>query len=163
MILSHITAMSQNGVIGAAGKLPWHIPEDLKFFKNKTKGHLMILGRKTYESTGALPNRFHIIITRDPNYDPKSSEAVVVADIGKALEAARELTPKYGDEVFISGGGEIYAQTMDIVDRIYLTVIYKNFEGDTTYPSVDSNKFKLVDRQDRTEPIPFAFLTYERR
>jgi dihydrofolate reductase len=163
MMLTHVTAMSQNRVIGAANTLPWSLPEDLKFFRDTTKGHIMIMGRKTFDSIGAkpLPQRYHIVITRQ---DLVSTNPLVkyVKTLDEAVEAARPLTAQWGDEVFIVGGGEIYKQSMNITDRIYLTVIYKDFEGDTHYPEIPAN-FELVAKSDRTEPVPFSFLTYEKK
>jgi dihydrofolate reductase len=164
MILSHITAMSQNRVIGTQNTLPWHIPEDMKFFRTKTKGHIMIMGRKTYDSIGGqpLPQRMHIVITRQPL---QSTNPLVkyVKTLQEALDVAKPLTAQWGEEVFIAGGGEIYAQSMDIADKIYLTVIYQNFAGDTHYPEVPMDKFELAEKSDRTEPVPFSFLTYVRK
>jgi dihydrofolate reductase len=164
MILSHITAMAQNRVIGAQNKLPWHIPEDLKFFRDKTKGHIMILGRKTFESVGGkpLPNRMHIVITRQHLF---SVDPLVkyVKDLDEAIALAKTLTAKWGEEVFIAGGGEIYAQSMNVTDKIYLTVIHQDYEGDVRYPEVPLDRFALVDKSDRIDPVPFSFLTYTRR
>lgn len=164
MILTHITAMSQNRVIGTQNKLPWSIPEDLKFFRETTKDHIMIMGRKTFDSIGAkpLPKRFHIVITRQ---DLESSHPLVkyVKTLEEALALAKSLTPQWGEEVFIVGGGEIYKQSMDLTDKIYLTVIYQDFEGDTYYPEIPSSQFNLTAKTDRTEPVPFSFLTYTRK
>src|SRR5437868_5593634 len=163
MILTHVTAMSQTHVIGSQNKLPWNIPEDLKFFRDTTKGHIMIMGRKTFDSIGAkpLPQRYHIVITRQ---ELVSTNPLVkyVKTLEEAVEAARPLTAQWGDEVFIVGGGEIYKQSMNITDKIYLTVIYKDFEGDTHYPEIPP-AFELVAKSDRTEPIPFSFLTYQKK
>jgi dihydrofolate reductase len=162
MILSHIVACSENGVIGKDGCLPWRIPEDLKFFKQMTLGHVVIMGRKTFESLpNALPNRLNVVVTRDKTYEAKG--AVTVRNIEQALSLAREHRTMYGNEVFIVGGGEIYQQTLDLVDRIYLTLIHKNFEGDARYPDLVLKDFKEVKRDDRTEPVPFSFLVYERK
>ncbi|MGZ3744159.1 MAG: dihydrofolate reductase [Pseudobdellovibrionaceae bacterium] len=164
MILTHVTAMAQNHVIGSHNKLPWSIPEDLKFFRETTRGHIMIMGRKTFDSIGAkpLPQRFHIVITRQ---DLQSSHPLVkyVKTLEEALEAARPLTAEWGEEVFIVGGGEIYKQSLPIVDKIYLTVIHQNFEGDTYYPEIPLDKFKLTHKVDRSEPVPFSFLTYTKK
>ncbi|WP_413290112.1 dihydrofolate reductase [Bdellovibrio sp. HCB337] len=164
MILTHVTAMSQNRVIGTQNKLPWNIPEDLKFFRDTTKGHIMIMGRKTFDSIGAkpLPQRFHIVITRQ---DLQSTHPLVkyVKTLDEAIEAAKPLTAQWGEEVFIVGGGEIYKQSMPVTDKIYLTVIYKDFEGDTYYPEVPMDKFELVAQSDRTDPVPFSFLTYKKK
>lgn len=161
MILTHITAMSENRVIGTQNKLPWSIPEDLKFFREKTKGHIMIMGRKTFDSLGAkpLPQRFHIVITRQ-NLQSTHPLVKYVKTLDEAIDLAKTLTSQWGEEVFIAGGGEIYKQSMDRTDKIYLTVIYQNFEGDTYYPEVPTERFKLVEKSDRTDPVPFSFLTY---
>lgn len=168
MILSSIAAMAKNRVIGVDNKLPWHIPEDLKFFREKTKGHVMIMGRKTFESFGGkpLPNRFHIVITRQEDYKVSEPTVEVVHDLKTAIELAHLLTSKYnakfGDEVFVAGGGEIYAQAMDVVDRIYLTVIEREFEGDAKFPEFSERDFRLSHQEDRQEPLPFSFRTYDR-
>lgn len=167
MILSSIAAMARNRVIGVDNKLPWHIPEDFKFFKEKTKGHVLIMGRKTFESLGKpLPNRFHIVITRNDFYKYEDPTVQVVHDLKSAIELAHMLTTKFkskfGDEVFVAGGGEIYKQAMDIVDRIYLTVIDKDFPGDAKFPEFAEGEFTLTRNDQRLEPIPFSFRTYER-
>lgn len=162
MILSHIVAAAENGVIGHAGDLPWSIPEDMKFFRDKTQGHAMIMGRKTFEAVGhPLPHRLNVVITRQPNY--QADQAHVVSSLDEAIEFCKSQKDKYPDEVFIIGGGEIYSQSMDRVDRIYLTRIHQDFEGDVKYPNVDENQFEEVERRERTEPVPFTFLTYERK
>lgn len=162
MILSHIVAAAKNGVIGVNNTLPWDIPEDMKFFRDKTKGHIMIMGRKTFESVGhPLPNRLSIVITRQSGY--KHEGVVVVPTLQAAIEHAKTETAKYGDEVFIIGGGEIFKDSMRIVDKIYLTRIHVDFPGDIVYPDVPSDLFKLAEQKDRTEPVPFSFLTYTRK
>ncbi|MGZ3723885.1 MAG: dihydrofolate reductase [Bdellovibrionales bacterium] len=164
MILSHIVAASENDVIGVNNDLPWDIPEDMKFFRDKTKGKALIMGRKTFESVGhPLPNRLSVIVTRQKDYKSPGPLAVVVPDVKSAIEVCKGQVAKYGEEIFIIGGGEIFKETMDIVDVIYLTRIHKNFEGDIKYPKIDPNKFELVEQRDRTEPVPFTFLTYWRR
>lgn len=163
MIFSHIAAMSLNRVIGKDNGLPWHLPEDFKFFKDKTKGHILIMGRKTFESLGKpLPGRFHIVISRHPNTS-QLSDVIWVTSFQEAAEVARSLVPKWPEEVFIIGGGEIYKQTLPFADRIYLTVIEKNFEGDAYYPEFNESEFVLKDKQDRTAPLAFSFRTYERK
>jgi dihydrofolate reductase len=161
MILTHVTAMSRNRVIGSQNKLPWSIPEDLKFFRATTKGHIMIMGRKTFDSIGAkpLPQRYHIVITRQ-DLQTENPLVTYVKTLEEALEVARRLTPQWGEEVFIVGGGEVYKQSMNITDKIYLTVIHQDFEGDTYYPEIPLDKFKLTNKSDRTDPVPFSFLTY---
>nr|AIA13171.1 Dihydrofolate reductase [uncultured bacterium] len=167
MILSSIAAMAKNRVIGKDNKLPWSIPEDMKFFREKTKGHVMIMGRKTFESLEKpLPNRFHIVITRNQSYDYHDPMVEVVSGMPQALELSHMLLKKFsqrfGDEVFIIGGAEIYKQSMDLINRLYLTVIEKDFEGDAYFPEFDEKELKLVKKEDRSEPIPFSFRVYER-
>ena len=169
MILTHMTACSENRVIGTQGGLPWELPEDMKFFRDQTKNHVMIMGRKTFDSFGGkpLPNRYHIVITRDPSslkYQANEKSPVhVVKSVEEAVQFAKGLTSQWGDEVFIIGGGEIYKQTMSIVDKIFLTVIHREFSGDTYYPEVSAQDFDLVNKSDRTDPMPFSFLTYLRK
>jgi dihydrofolate reductase len=172
MILTHIVACAQNRTIGSHGTLPaWNIPEDMNFFRDTTKGHVMIMGRKTFESFNgrALPHRYHIVITRDPSkYNftaPESSPVVFVNSLQEAIQYADRLTKTWGEEVFIIGGGEIYKQSLelDLTDKIYLTQIHQSFEGDTFYPSINENIFKLTNRRDVENPIPFSFLTYKRK
>ncbi len=164
MILSHIVAVAANDVIGGNNTLPWDIPEDMKFFREKTKGKAIIMGRKTFESVGhPLPQRLNIVVTRQADFKPDGPNVIVQPNIGAAIEAAKAQTSKYGDEIFIIGGGEIYKESMAMVDVIYLTRIHKEFKGTVFYPKVSTKDFELVEQRDRTEPIPFSFLTYMRR
>ena len=177
MILSAIAAMARNRVIGIDGDLPWNIPEDFKFFKDKTSGHAMIMGRKTFESLPQpLPGRFHIIITRQDDYAPQlpanakpGTGIKVVATIQDAVEFAKTKVAEYGDEVFILGGGEIYKQMMPLTDRIYLTEIHQDFPGDTKFPEFSKSEFVEVYRSSRKAgegpnppSVSFDFVTYER-
>jgi dihydrofolate reductase len=160
--------MARNRVIGKDNKLPWHLPEDVKFFKDKTKGHVIIMGRKTFESLGKpLPDRFHIVITRNQGYDFHDPMVEVVSSIQHALELSHMLLAKFpqrfGDEVFIIGGAEIYKQSMDLIHRLYLTVIEQDYEGDAFFPEFNEGELKLVDRIDRPGPPPFSIRTYERK
>jgi len=109
-----------------------------------------------------LPQRFHIVISRQ---SLQSTDPLVkyVKTLQEAVDLAKTLTSQWGEEVFVAGGGEIYAQSMDITDKIYLTVIYKNFAGDTHYPEIPLDKFELTEKSDRTDPVPFSFLTYVRK
>lgn len=160
MILSHIVAASDNNVIGVDGDLPWHLPEDLKFFKEKTSGRIMIMGRKTFESLPGgkpLPHRLHIIITRNPDY--KIDNAITVTTIDAAIEEAKKHTADYGDEVFIVGGGEIYKQSIEKMDRLYVTRIHKKIDGDTYYPEIPSS-FEITEKTSRQLPLSYDFLTY---
>lgn len=164
MSLSHIVAAAANDVIGIDNTLPWDIPEDMKFFKDKTKGRAIIMGRKTYESVGhPLPNRLSVIVTRQTDYKVDHPNVVVKPDLASAIAYAKTQTSKYGEEIFIIGGGEIFKESMDMVDVIYLTRIHQDYPGTIKYPQVDPAKFELVEQRDRQEPVPFSFLTYARR
>ncbi|MGE0634305.1 MAG: dihydrofolate reductase [Pseudobdellovibrionaceae bacterium] len=162
MIVSQIAAMAKNRVIGVDNKLPWHIPEDLKFFREKTKNSIIIMGRKTFESLpGVLPKRFNIVVTRQENYTIGNPLVLVVDSIENALREAEARIGEWGQEVFIAGGGEIYTQALPYSDRIYLTVIDREVPGDARFPEFDVKRFKLVERRERQEPEPFAFCVYE--
>ena len=164
--LSHIAAAGLNNVIGRRGRLPWNLPEDLKFFHDKTKGHAVIMGRKTFESLGRpLPHRVNIIISRNKNFKaagaypaPNLDEAVKLAKQKCSKSFQGQLTKK---EIFIIGGGEIYKQSLHQVQTIYLTRVHKNFEGDAFYPEIPPAQFTLEKKDDRSGPPPFSFLTYK--
>lgn len=163
MILSQVAAMARNRVIGKDNKLPWHLPEDMKFFREVTKGHILLLGRKTFESLGKpLPGRLHIVITRQPL---KSNDPMViyVTSVSEALEEIKNVAAQWPEEIMIIGGGEIYRQTLPQTDRIYLTVIDKDFEGDAYFPEFSEKDFALVDQKQNQGPLPFSFRVYERR
>ena len=152
-MVSIIVAMSKNRVIGDSNALIWHLPEDLKRFRQLTTGNTIVMGRKTYESIGKpLPNRRSIIITRDPDYSVDGCEVV------NSLEEALLLS---NSDCFIIGGGEIYRQAIDLADRIYLTLIDKKFEGDTSFPEIEG--WVEVSCEDfRNEDFAYSFIQYER-
>jgi dihydrofolate reductase len=160
MKLSAIVAMASNRVIGANNQLPWRLPADLARFKRITMGHALVMGRKTYESIGRpLPGRTMIVVTRQRGYAP---EGVKVAhSVDEALALAQG-----DDEVFIIGGAELFAQTMDRIDRLYLTLIEREVPGDVSFPEVDLSTWKLIEQEHHPaatpEALPYAFLTYER-
>ena len=141
LIFSHIVCMSQNGVIGNGGSMPWHIPEDLRRFKQTTLGHPLIMGRKTWQSLpGKLPHREHIVVTRQPHL-MRDVDAFVCASLEEAYDTAQDLCAKKDAsrrEAFVIGGGEIYRQSFARIKRIYQTVIQKDYQGDVTYPSFSS-------------------------
>ena len=148
-----IVAMSKNRVIGNDNTLIWHLPEDLKRFKQLTTGNPIVMGRKTYESIGRpLPNRRNIIITRDTNYVADGCEIV------NSLEEAFLLT---NSNCFVIGGGEIYRQALDKADRIYLTRIEKDFEGDTTFPNI-SEWYESNCEVFKNDEFEWSFIQYER-
>lgn len=161
MILSAIVAMASNRVIGKDGGLPWKIPEDMKFFRDKTMGRIMVMGRKTFESLGRpLPGRLHVVITRRTDYHPEGAH--VFNDIDKAISFCRTKTAEWGDEVFVIGGGDIFDATLAMTDRIYLTEIHRPYEGDARFPEFSRTEFREAERSSRTQPEPFDFVTYER-
>lgn len=168
MFVSHIVAASQNGVIGVQGDLPWHIPEDLKFFKDKTKGSVIVMGRKTYDSLGKpLPKRVNIIVSRTAKTSDFPNDVLLFSDITEAVETAKQIAKEKGlEEIFIVGGSEIYNQTLKLglVNRIYLTKIHTTIDaGDAFYPEVDLNSFKLTeDIPSEDESYKYQFLTYDR-
>lgn len=128
MKISFVVAVADNGVIGKNGDLPWSIPADLKFFKEKTMGHPIVMGRKTFESIGrVLPGRTNIVVTRNENYQAEG--AVVTCSLDHAFEVANEET----DEVMVIGGAEIYNMAMDVVNCIYLTEVHASPDGDAKF------------------------------
>ncbi|MBI2050869.1 MAG: dihydrofolate reductase [Parcubacteria group bacterium] len=131
-VISAIAAIGKNRELGANGTIPWHVPEDLKHFKQTTLGHPVIMGRKTFESLGIhkpLPGRLNIVITRNPDY--KAEGALVVSSVEDAIEEASKHDQQ---EIFIIGGAEIFKLAMHLINRLYLTVIDGNFEADTFFP-----------------------------
>lgn len=158
-MISLLVAHDANRVIGKDNDLPWYIPEDLAYFKKMTMGKAMVMGRKTFDSIGKpLPGRQSIIVTRNSDYT--ADGAIVVYDLTEAIEKAKE----FGDEVMIIGGAEIFRQSMDIADRLYITYIDKQFEGDTFFPEYRS-EWTVVSSSETTvtdDQIPYQFLVYER-
>ena len=160
-IVTIIVAAAQNDAIGKGNKLIWHLSDDLKRFKNLTNGHHIIMGRKTFESfPKPLPNRTHVVITRQTDY--KAPEGVILVNSLKEALAA----VKNDNQPFIIGGGEIYKQSMDIADRIELTRVHEDFEADTFFPEIDTSVWKetanTFHTKDDKHKHEFSFLTYER-
>jgi dihydrofolate reductase len=154
MRVSLIAAMARNRVIGRDNRVPWHLPPDLRRFKQLTLGHLLIVGRKTFESIGCrpLPGRRMVVVTHQEGY---AAEGVrVVRSIDEALALGRG-----DDEVFVAGGTEIYRQTLPVADRIHLTLIEEDFPGDAYFPEFDPAEWRLVEREDHgpTEDVPFSW------
>ncbi len=142
--LSLLVAMARNRVIGRNNKLPWHLPADLKHFKFLTMGQTIVMGRKTYESIGRpLPGRANIIVTRQTGYEVPG--AIVVNTIDDALLIC-ERTGSINGENFIIGGEELYRQTLKICQRIYITEIQRDFEGDVFFPEFDPNEWEETQR-----------------
>lgn len=160
---SIIVALAKNNVIGADNKLIWHLPADLKHFKNTTMGHTLIMGRKTYVSIGRpLPGRRTIVVSKNPNFTGEGFE------VAKSLEEAFEVA---GDssKIFIVGGAQIYKQSINLpdVNTLYVTEVDASFEGDSYFPKIDKRKWKLIDRTshkaDEKNPYNYSFVTYQRR
>jgi dihydrofolate reductase len=163
MIISAIVAASENQVIGINNKLPWHMPADMKYFKATTLGKPVVMGRKTFESLGKpLPGRPNIVITRQPDYQP---EGVFVVD---SVEAAIVKANSFeGEEFFITGGTEIFKQSLPLIQRIYLTRIHTVVEGDAHFPVIHEPEWTLVKEDshlpDEKNRFPYSFQVWERR
>lgn len=139
-MLSIIVAISENNVIGNDNKLIWHISEDLKRFKEITSGKTILMGRKTFESLpGILPNRKHVILTRDKNFSVDSSAVEIVNNFDELLNKYC----KSEEEIFIIGGGEIYTQLLPYAHKLYLTKVYETFKGDTYFPQINYDEFNV--------------------
>lgn len=140
-MISIIAAVAKNNIIGGDNKLLWHIPEDLKHFKDITSNHTIIMGRKTFQSLpNVLPKRHHIVLTKDKNYIIDSDSVTIVHNL-------KEIVDKYKtskEEVFVIGGGEIYSAFLPYCKNLYLTKINKNFEGDTFFPKIEPSQWKVT-------------------
>ena len=153
MKISLIVAAAENNAIGKNNQLLWHLPNDLKFFKNTTWGMPVIMGRKTFEAVNKpLPGRFNVVITRQDGW--KADGVIVAKDLKEALQKATETNCK---EIFIIGGGEIYKQSMEMTDKIYLTRVHANIDGDTFFPVIDENKWQLTSNQEFAADEKHAF------
>jgi dihydrofolate reductase len=153
-------AMGRNRVIGAGGDIPWRLPADWAYLKATTMGHPILMGRKTYESIGKpLPGRTNIILTTNVNYAPEG--CVIVHSMEEAIQ-------RYGnDELFVLGGAEIYKLALPYADRLYATLIDKEFAGDTFFPEIDLSRWEVVSRRpgtrDEKNPYDYEFVIYERK
>jgi dihydrofolate reductase len=154
MRTSLIAAMARNRVIGRDNRVPWRLPADLRRFKQLTMGHILIVGRKTFDSIGCrpLPGRRMVVVTRQEGYAP---EGVLVA---RSIEEALALG-RGADEVFVAGGAEIYRQSLPVADRLQLTLIEEDFPGDVYFPEFDPADWRLVEREDHgpTDDVPFSW------
>ncbi len=161
MILSMIAAMDKNRIIGSDNKMPWHLPDDLKFFKATTLGKTIIMGRKTFESIGSksLPKRRNLVITRNANFVAKDAE--VFSSIEESLK-----TCQLEEEVVIVGGGQLYSQMLPLADKLYITLIDAEIVGDTQFPEWLPEEWELVNRknhsQDEKHNFAFEFITLVR-
>ncbi len=162
MKITLIAAVAENRVIGRNGGLPWRLPEDLRRFKQRTEGHIVIMGRRTFESlAGPLPNRPAIVVSR--NRDLDVGGATLANSLDEALDVARG---RGEDEVFILGGSAIYALALPLADRLELTVVHAVVEGDTFFPEFDLSAWTITEDQrhdaDDRHEYPFSFRCYER-
>lgn len=163
MKLSILVAVSENGVIGKQGELPWRLPDELKYVKRTTLGHCLLMGRKTYESIGRpLPGRTSIVVSRQADYAPHP-EVVVVHDYEAGVAAARE---RGETELFVFGGESLYAEALPRADRLYLTRVHAEIEGDAHFPAFDADAWKCTREErheaDERHAHPFSFCVYER-
>lgn len=164
MIISLVVAASENNVIGKNNQLLWHLPKDMKFFKNVTWGMPVVMGRKTFESLGSKPlnGRKNIIITRQPGW--KSEDVSVVNSVDAASALANELGYK---EIFIIGGGEIYMIAYERANKIYMTRVHTELEGDTYFPVIEKDDWKLMSNvdnpSDEKHKYAFSFQLWEKK
>ncbi len=160
-MVSIIVAIAENGTIGDKNSLLWHIKEDMRFFRTTTSGHAVIMGRKTFESLGSkpLPKRRNIVITRQ---DLEFEGALTAHSLDEAIRLAED-----DEQIFVIGGAQIYAEALNVVDRLYITYVERSYEGDTQFPEIDYSQWRLVatERHERGEEFdsPFEFRTYDRR
>jgi dihydrofolate reductase len=158
-MLTLIAATSTNNALGKDNQLVWHLPDDFKRFKTLTSGHYIIMGRKTFESfPKPLPNRTHVIITRQKDYQVPEGCLVV-----PSLEKAIAISPK-NEEIYIIGGGEIYKQSIDIADKVELTRVHTEVEADTFFPEIDLEKWEIAFEEyhakDEKHAFDFTFQTF---
>lgn len=164
-MITLIAAAAENNALGKNNEMIWHLPDDFKRFKKLTSGHDIILGRKTYESLdGPLPNRKHIIITRQKNYAEKVDAAccIVVASIEEAIAKTNP-----NEENFVIGGGEIYTLALPLADKIELTRVHGTFEADAYFPEIDENNWNLTKEEyhsiDERHKVDFTYQTFKRK
>ena len=161
-MLSIIVAVAENNVIGKDNQLIWHLPEDLKRFKQLTTGHTIIMGRKTFESIGrVLPNRKHIVLCKSNRLEIQDENVQVISDI--------KLLDKYiqsEEENFVIGGASIYKLLMPYVNKMYITKIHQNFEGDVYFPKVNEEEWRITLKEkglkDENNPYDYEYINYER-
>ncbi len=164
-MISFIVAMDKNNVIGIKNDntMPWHLPKDLRYFKERTTGHTIIMGRKTFESLGrVLPNRKHVVLTRNDLTLPE--EVDIVHDMSEVVQLAKE---QPDNELFIIGGGTIFEQFLDYADKLYVTIIDEIFSGDVYFPTISSDEWEEISREkgerDEKNPYDYYFVQYARK
>jgi dihydrofolate reductase len=156
-----VAAVADNGVIGDGGTIPWHIPADFAHFRQLTTGHVLVMGRATYESIGRpLPGRTTVVLTRDRGWDPGHTGVLVAHDLDAALEVAGDVA----EEVFVAGGAGVYAAAMPHADAQVLTEVHLSPSGDTHYPEFDRAEWHEVSRKQHLDAeVPFEIVRWERR
>lgn len=162
-VVKILVACDENRVIGKNNTLIWHLPADLKRFKELTTGQVIIMGRKTYESIGRpLPNRINIVITRQTGYQPEG--VIIVHSLEEALLKAKSL---HRGDIYVVGGAEIYEQSMDLADEIELTQLHDIFDGDAFFPIIDEQIWQMVSKErgvtDEKNPYQYSFVRYVRK
>ena len=160
MHVAIVVAMSENRVIGMRNGLPWRLPADLRHFRRVTLGKAVLMGRKTFESIGhPLEGRRNIVVSRDPHF--RADGCLIAPSLDEALALAG------GDEILVIGGASIYAQALPRTERIYLTLVHAQVEGDAFFPSIDEDEWLTTARTDHPADernvFPYSFLTLERR
>jgi dihydrofolate reductase len=164
MTLSLIWAMADNRVIGIENRLPWKLPADMKWFRQNTLGKPIIMGRLTFESFGAkpLPGRRNIVISRNPDYQTQSDEVEVFTSLEDALAATAD-----AEEVMLIGGMSLYKQSLPLADRLYMTLVHANVEGDAWFPEFDLHDWHQTERSDfpadEKNPHPYSFIVLEKQ
>lgn len=163
-MLSIIVAVAKDNIIGGENKLLWHISEDLKRFRDITTNHTIIMGRKTFESLPKiLPNRHHVVITRDKDYFVDSDQVTILHNLEEVIDNFKNSE----EEVFIIGGGEIYSLLYPHCKKLYLTKVDNEFEGDTYFPNIDLSEWDVVSKSDKkinpTDNIEFEFIDLIRK
>jgi dihydrofolate reductase len=159
MKVSIIVAIARNGVIGSENRLPWHIPDDFKWFRKQTSRHAVIMGRSTFESIGKpLPERANIILSRRGDFTVPGAE--VFPSLDEALEHLRE---KGEEEAFVIGGAQVYRETLPFADRLYLTLIRDDYPGDARFPPIPEGDFHTVFEESHAGEPPYSFVIMERR
>lgn len=162
-MISFIVAMDRNRVIGSNNQMPWHLPNDLKFFKETTTGNTIVMGRKTFESIGrVLPNRKHIVLTKSNIDFP--DEVEVVQDVESIIQLSEA---NNDEELFVIGGGNIFKQLLPYANKLYVTLINEKFEGDIFFPKISMEEWKEISKekgiQDERNPYEYYFIQYVRK
>ncbi len=155
-MIALIAAYAEGGVIGSRGRIPWNIPGEQSRFRALTMGHVLVMGRRTYEEIGrSLPGRETIVVSRTRTFD--APHCVTAPSLARALEIAA------GRDVYISGGAQLYREALPLADVLYLTEVHAQFDGDTFFPAFDRAEFEQTAREDVDGAIPYTYVTYRRK